>query len=120
MSNNLYFYILTVLVTTVLAIAVIGYCYNCGYCNYYATQEAQIAEAVCGKEDYGLVFVGSSRAHVYVSLKVIDSVTGLSSYNFGVEGGRIIEVAMVAKADGNRLLVISMDSDVGAPKNRPV
>jgi hypothetical protein len=89
---------LSVITCTLLILLVAGYLYNRGYRKYYAGQEVQIAEAISGKQDYDIVFVGSSRTHVHVNPRIVDSVTGLSSYNLGIEGGRIIEMSMVARS----------------------
>lgn len=51
-------------------------------------------ELVVGKENYDVVFIGSSRINLTVNPAIIDSVTGLKSFNFGFDGANIVDFSM--------------------------
>jgi len=84
--------------TTLILIFFSGLFYSILYKKYYREQYAQVNETISGKTNYDIIFIGSSRTHVHINPKIIDSVTNLNSYNFGIEGGRILEIEMILKA----------------------
>lgn len=51
-------------------------------------------EIVLGKENFDIVFIGSSRINLTVNPAIIDSLTGLNSFNFGFDGANIIDFNM--------------------------
>ncbi len=66
--------------------------YQKGYRKYYSHETERISVLLDNRFYSDILFIGSSRTHVHNNPKVVDSITHLSSYNFGVEGGNIIEM----------------------------
>jgi hypothetical protein len=59
---------------------------------YYVHREEKLNEIFLSKTPFDILFLGSSRMHVTIFPKVIDSITGLKSYNAGEDGAQIYEV----------------------------
>jgi hypothetical protein len=62
-----------------------------GHTKYYKHETERIHVLLNKEAYYDVLFIGSSRTHVHYNPQVIDSITHLSSYNFGVEGGNLLE-----------------------------
>ena len=83
--------IFLVFVIAAITLTLFNKIYIKGHARYYQ-HETQRMEMLTGSTAYyDVLFIGSSRAHVHYDPKVIDSITHLSSYNFGVEGGNLLE-----------------------------
>lgn len=66
--------------------------YQAGNRKYYSHEMSRL-DALVNKDFHAdILFIGSSRTHVHNNPKIVDSITHLSSYNFGVEGGNLIEM----------------------------
>lgn len=58
---------------------------------YHVHKFSRMREIYKSEEYYDILCLGSSRTHVTIYPSVIDSITGLSSYNAGIEGGNLYE-----------------------------
>jgi len=59
---------------------------------------SRLDEIVNGKEKFDIVFFGSSRTQCHINPCIIDSLTGLNSYNAGKAGSNSLEVRMLLEA----------------------
>ena len=67
-----------------------------------------------GKENFDLLFVGSSRGPVQINPMVIDTILSINSFNAGLDGISIVECKMVIesyldKHQAPQALVLNMD-----------
>jgi len=62
-----------------------------GYEKYYGNKLSRLREIFMGSARYDVLFLGSSRTHRSIHPAIIDSITGRSSFNAGVEGGNLLE-----------------------------
>lgn len=65
-----------------------------GLKKYYVHKYQRLDELFQKNTYYDIVFIGSSRTHTSINPRIIDSITGLSTYNAGVEGGNLLEFKM--------------------------
>ena len=65
-----------------------------GLSKYYHHKHERVIEIFTGYTKYDILFIGSSRTHTAIIPKIIDSITGLSSYNAGVDGGIMLDFKM--------------------------
>jgi hypothetical protein len=65
-----------------------------GMDKYYCHKDKRLTEIFTAKANYDLLFLGSSRTHTTIVPGIIDSITGLTSYNAGVEGGSMLDFKM--------------------------
>jgi hypothetical protein len=66
--------------------------YQKGHRRYYRHETARM-NVLLDKNFYAdILFIGSSRTHVHNNPRIIDSITHLTSYNFGVEGANLLEM----------------------------
>lgn len=65
---------------------------------YYVHKYNRVGEMFRDTTGYDILFVGSSRTHTTVFPRVIDSVTGKTSYNTGVDGGGMFDFKMTLDA----------------------
>ncbi len=65
---------------------------------FEATRKDKLSELLVKTTNYDLLFIGSSRTHLTVNPRIIDSVCGVSSYNAGIEGGNLFEFNMMLQA----------------------
>jgi hypothetical protein len=87
-----------------------------GYQNYYVHRESRLKEIFVSDTRYDIVFIGSSRTHTSINPEIVDSITGCSSYNAGVEGGNLLEFLMTFKGylvhhPSPKLLVLTIDAN---------
>jgi hypothetical protein len=61
---------------------------------FYHTYD-QFNELLSRDTKYDIVMLGSSRTHLHNNPKIIDSITGMDSYNAGIEGGSLMEMNVV-------------------------
>jgi hypothetical protein len=85
-----------------------------GIKKYDVHKSDRLNEILLNNTNYDLVFLGSSRIHSDIYPKIIDSITGLNSYNLGVEGGNLFEFkltldAYLEKHPAPKLLVLGID-----------
>lgn len=65
---------------------------------------------------YDIVFIGSSRTHNSINPRIIDSLTGLSTFNAGFDGAGLPEFKMIfegylSKHPPPRKIVLTLDAD---------
>jgi hypothetical protein len=65
---------------------------------YQQHQMERLSELFYNNTKYDVLFLGSSRTHLTVNPKIIDSICGVNSYNAGVEGGNLFEFNMLWEA----------------------
>jgi hypothetical protein len=72
----------------------------CSFFNFFVQQglkkynvhtNERLSELFNNKTAYDIIFIGSSRTHTGINPAIIDSICKLNSYNFGVEGGNLLE-----------------------------
>ena len=68
--------------------------YLSGYKKYYRHETERIAVLMDRNFYTDVIFLGSSRTHVHNNPAVVDSITHLSSYNFGIEGANLLEMKL--------------------------
>jgi hypothetical protein len=61
---------------------------------YHRHKFKRIHEIFAGNQGYDVLYIGSSRIHNAINPAIVDSITGLRSYNAGVEGGTMFEFKM--------------------------
>ncbi|GAA4321302.1 hypothetical protein [Flaviaesturariibacter amylovorans] len=94
-----------------------------GSARYHVHKKERMNEILRGTTRHDILFLGSSRMHNTVNPRVVDSVTGLNTYNAGAEGGRFVEFRTVlegylAKHPAPRLVVLSVDGHSFYTKTR--
>lgn len=65
-----------------------------GLMKFNAHRYPRLQEIFVNNAPYDVVFLGSSRTHTTIYPAIVDSVTGLSTYNAGTEGGVLPEFKM--------------------------
>lgn len=83
--------ILLILMIAGITLTILNKIYLTGHAKYYQHETERMSVLLNDSAYYDVLFIGSSRAHVHYNPKIIDSITHLSSYNFGVEGGNLLE-----------------------------
>ncbi len=68
---------------------------NKGRNDYFYHTTAHFTELLENSTNYDLLLLGSSRTHLHDNPRIIDSVTGMNSYNAGIEGGSMMELDIV-------------------------
>lgn len=69
-----------------------------GYIRYYSFEQEKLREVIKGKENFDILFIGSSRTLYHVNPKIIDSALNSNSYNAGVDGARLPEMNLMFKS----------------------
>jgi hypothetical protein len=87
-----------------------------GMRNFDRHDYQKLHEIFKGNNDYDVLFIGSSRVHTAINPKVIDSITGLSTYNAGLDGSGLPEFKMifdafVASHNTPKAIVLTLDLD---------
>lgn len=67
---------------------------SAGLVRYTPHRYQRIEEIFVNKTPYDVIYIGSSRTHLTIYPKIVDSITGLSTYNAGIQGGAIKEFKM--------------------------
>jgi hypothetical protein len=85
-----------------------------GYNKYYIHRQTRLNEIFESNTYYDILFIGSSRTHTSINPKIIDSITGHTSYNAGIEGGNLLEFLMTFKGylqnhQPPKILVLTLD-----------
>lgn len=88
-------YIGIFLLLTVSISSLIFFAFIRGYNAYNEHEIEMLREKINGKEKNDIVFLGSSRTYYHMNPRVIDSVTGLSSFNAGIDGAGIHEMKIM-------------------------
>jgi hypothetical protein len=87
-----------ILLASCLLLVATNFILQKGHSKYFKHDAARLEELNYGKENYDVIFIGSSRMHVHVNPFIIDSITGFTSYNFGFDGGNLLETNLWLKA----------------------
>jgi hypothetical protein len=66
-----------------------------GYNKYYSFDKEHFDEIIDGKSYSEILFIGSSRAMHNINPRIVDSLTGLHSYNAGIDGANLLEINLV-------------------------
>ena len=88
---KLYVRIILILVISFLTLTLLNKAYQVGHTKFYQHETKRITALLNKDVNYDMLFIGSSRMHVHYNIQIIDSITKLTSYNFGVEGGNLLE-----------------------------
>lgn len=107
------------------ALYAIFFLYRTGYNRYYNSEIEALNEKLNGTAYHDLVFLGSSRTYMGINPKVIDSVTGLDTYNAGIMGAKFLEMNMVLQCylktrKPPKLLLLEMPPAGFDPDQRPI
>lgn len=82
-----------------IALSVVSYkLMQTGLNKYYVHKYNRVHEMFGDSTKYDILFIGSSRTHTTVIPKVIDSITGKSSYNAGADAGRMFDFKLTLDA----------------------
>jgi hypothetical protein len=68
-----------------------------GYNVYNRFEQSRLTTIFSGKENFDILFIGSSRTYWHVNPKVIDGVMHSNSYNAGILGGNLFESALILR-----------------------
>ncbi|HTF29483.1 MAG TPA: hypothetical protein VK625_11610 [Flavitalea sp.] len=90
-------YFLLVLITGIGFLDLTYVLFRRGYNKFNSFEQTRLREIISGKENYAVLFLGSSRTFHHVNPKIIDSSLKINSYNAGIDGANIAEVALVLK-----------------------
>lgn len=122
-------YLAAVLIISALVLFGLYSFYKAGYKRYYAFEHARLSELINGNEYHDVLFLGSSRSYFHVNPRVIDSVTGIKTFNGGIEGGNILETNLILKCylashKSPKVVVIDLSAPslniMSAPGFRPI
>jgi hypothetical protein len=86
-----------------------------GSIDFHAYKKERMEELFVHNTPYDILFIGSSRTYNTIDPQVIDSITGLRSYNGGISGGNIGEFKLtldgyLAAHPAPRFVVVSIDA----------
>lgn len=81
-------------IITAAVLSLLNFIYKIGYEKIYWNHNEQFDELTKNKPNYDIIYLGTSRTYVHNNPRVIDSITGLSSYNFGIVGANLLEMNM--------------------------
>ncbi len=90
-----------IVVSLILAFTLCQLCYGLfekGIKKYNTHTYEKFSALFLHNSAYDVLFLGSSRTHVQIDPKIIDSICHINSYNAGVEGGNLFEFKMVLEA----------------------
>ena len=65
--------------------------------HYDRNDMSNFHQLLSSKENYDIVLMGSSRTMGMMNPRLIDSITGMNSYNFGLNGTSILETRMMMR-----------------------
>lgn len=69
-----------------------------GIRRYQTDRYKNLNELLVERTGYDVLFIGSSRTHLTINPRIIDSVCHTNSYNAGIEGGNLYEFNMMLSA----------------------
>jgi hypothetical protein len=83
---------------------------------FYVHNYEKLENIFDSSTDYDIVFIGSSRMHNSINPRIIDSITGLSAYNAGIDGAGLPELKMIFEAyllkhSTPKKIFLSVDAD---------
>ena len=84
--------ILLILFTSFVLLVSINSVFKKGNEIFYRNDSERFKELKKDKPSYDIIFLGTSRTYAHNDPRIIDSITGLSSYNFGVSGANLLEM----------------------------
>ncbi|MFY7652341.1 MAG: hypothetical protein ACOVQE_06540 [Chitinophagaceae bacterium] len=65
---------------------------------YEVNNTERLTELLTAKTQHDVLFIGSSRVHFHINPKIVDSVAKLSTYNAGIQGGKMEDFEMILLA----------------------
>ncbi|MFY7651310.1 MAG: hypothetical protein ACOVQE_01340 [Chitinophagaceae bacterium] len=65
---------------------------------YEVNNTERLTELLTQKTKHDVLFIGSSRVHFHINPKIVDSITNLSTYNAGIQGGIMEDFEMILLA----------------------
>jgi hypothetical protein len=109
-----YFKILLIIVLSLALIIPFSAMVQKGQEKYRSHEFGRMKEIFEEPSEYDVLFIGSSRMHTTVYPYIVDSITGLKSFNAGVDGGNLFEFKMILEGyllhhPPPRFLFISLD-----------
>src|SRR4051794_41117213 len=90
-------YFLLVILLGVGVLDLIYVLFRHGYNVYNDFEQSRLKTIFSGKEDYDVLFIGSSRTYSHINPRVIDGVMHSNSYNAGVLGGNLFESSLILR-----------------------
>jgi hypothetical protein len=107
-------YIVLIFLISAVVLTVVDFMLEHGLLKQKEDVFGKLNEVFHGKENYNVLFLGSSRTLVHVNPLIIDSVLKVNSYNAGFDGINIIESKMFLDSylehhPAPRLLVLTID-----------
>ena len=110
---------------SIVIVIVLYHFYRKGYESYYAFEHGHLNEIIRGKEDYDILFIGSSRTYYHVNPKIVDSITSLNSYNAGLAGANLFECNLVLQCylqshKAPKVVVLDIAKNAFEIKSRPI
>lgn len=69
-----------------------------GDVRYYNHSHERFTELFLRNTNYDILFIGSSRTHMSIYPKIMDTTLRINSYNAGIEGGNLLEFKMIVDA----------------------
>src|SRR5215204_4792803 len=91
-------FLVVFLCSSSLILSILYWLYIIGYNRYYSYDYKHINEIVNGRTANDILFIGSSRTVHHINPKLIDSITGMRSYNAGVDGANLVEMSLIFKS----------------------
>jgi hypothetical protein len=91
---RLFKYILIVVLVSVSLLSIVLSLYKQGR-NNFNNDKSTVSEMLYGRDNYDILFIGSSRTKWHVNPRIIDSITKMNSYNAGRFGANIIEINLM-------------------------
>lgn len=94
---NFYWRIIISTILSTVAVGVFSYILVKGDGRFHVHTAGRMSQVFDSKTNYDVLFVGSSRTHTTIYPAIIDSITGLSTYNAGVDGSNVFEFCLIIK-----------------------
>jgi len=115
MSKTYYKIIASILLATIL-LGVLNSVITSGVKKFYSHNYNKLGMIFDSSRYYDVLFIGSSRVHTAINPWVVDSVSGVSSFNAGIDGAGLSEFKMVfegylAKHPVPKKIILAIDAD---------
>lgn len=83
--------LLIIVVSAIILSSGVNFFVQKGLKKYSQYNNERLSELLVNTTPYDLIFIGSSRTHLDINPKIIDSICKTNSYNFGLEGANLLE-----------------------------
>jgi hypothetical protein len=116
MQKRFYNTFLIALITAVLITSVMYWGITAGLLRVNRDFQSKLNYLVRGTEHYDAVFIGASRVFDGINPLLFDSITGINSFNAGMEGARIAEISVflnkyIESHGAPQFLFLSIEND---------